>query len=218
VDRLELRGLSVFRGQEAILTGIDLSLDRGESVLIQGPSGSGKSTLLRAILGFVRGAKGRVLLDGRELDAKGITEFRSHFAYIGQDPALFEGQVRDYLGLPFGFRANKSRRPSQERVSELIAWLGFGPKVLDQEYRRLSGGERQRLTIAQALLLEREVYLLDEVTSSLDEENSSKVIDIFVRDPERTVLVVAHDWQWRDRVDRVLWLSSGRIQQRGARS
>ncbi len=214
---LELKDLQVRRGEKHILHDINLTVRAGDKLLIKGPSGSGKSTLLKALLGFEACSRGAVLCDGVEVSSKNIREFRTHCAYIGQNPLAYEGGVQEYLDLPFVFRRNRHRRPGKESVLEILRALGFGADVFDKEYRDLSGGEQQRMTIAQALLLERTVYLLDEVTSSLDQENILRVIDLFTALPERTVIAVSHNHEWQRGGIRVLELKNGNLcEQEGA--
>jgi putative ABC transport system ATP-binding protein len=218
MNQLHLQGITVQRDSRTILHDIDLTVQKGDKILIQGPSGSGKSTLLKAILGFARGVAGTILLDGDKIDGTSIARLRNHFAYIGQKPLVFEGTVREYLAIPFTFRHNRGKSPDQQRARDLLASLGFGPEVLTSGYHTLSGGEQQRITIAQALLLDREIHLLDEVTSSLDEANIFRVIELFTAKPDQTVITVSHNKEWRAYATRVLTLESGVLRETGGKS
>jgi len=176
---LELKGLCVRKEAKDILRDINLLVHGGDKILIQGPSGSGKSTLLRAVLGFEKCSRGAVVCDGARVSSSTIRDFRSQCTYIGQSPLIYEGTVLEYVHLPFGFKVNRGRCPGEEDILAILQELGFAPEILTAEYRSLSGGEQQRVTIAQAMLLKRDLYLLDEVTSSLDQANIMRVIDLF---------------------------------------
>ena len=218
MQTLELTNLHVQRGAKNILCNINLVVQKGDKILIQGPSGSGKSTLLRAVLGFEELSQGAILYDAVRVSSENIRDFRIHCAYIGQSPLVYEGVVRDYLNFPFTFKINRNLCPGSDVTREILRDLGFGPEILDKEYRSLSGGEQQRMTIAQALLLDRDVYLLDEVTSSLDQDNILRVIELFTASTGRTVIAVSHNREWRGEGMRVLELMDGHLCEQGGLS
>ena len=218
MEKLELKGIHIQRGSHTVLTGIDLVIRKGDKILIQGPSGSGKSTLLRAILGFEESTRGAIIYDDVRVSSRTIRDFRSHCTYIGQTPLVYEGKVEEYLHLPFGFRRNRQESPEKDRLLMILEELGFGSDILHKEYRSLSGGEQQRITIAQALLLQRDVYFLDEVTSSLDQDNIMRVIDLFTESSTRTVIAVSHNQEWRREGIRVFELAGGQLQEEGVAS
>jgi len=209
MNHLELRGITVQRDGKTILHDINFKVHKGDKILIQGPSGGGKSTLVKAILGFAKGSTGDILMDGRTVDAATIRDFRNRFAYIGQKPLVFEGTVGEYLEIPFTFKHNSQKKPRNEQCVSVLASLGFEPEVLTSAYHTLSGGEQQRITIAQALLLDRDVYLLDEVTSSLDESNIFRVIDLFTASSEQTVIAVSHNKEWQRHATGIITIEQG---------
>ncbi|WP_462324481.1 ABC transporter ATP-binding protein [Desulfoplanes sp.] len=215
MNYLELKGITVQRDGKTILHGINFGVHKGDKILIQGPSGGGKSTLLKAILGFAKGCTGDILMDGHIVDAATIRDFRNHFAYIGQKPLVFEGTVREYLEIPFTFKHNSLHKPDEEKGLSLLASLGFPPEILSSAYHSLSGGEQQRITIAQALLLDRDIYLLDEVTSSLDESNIFRVIDLVTASSEQTIIAVSHNKEWQRHATRILTMEQGHIHESG---
>jgi len=214
----ELKGLCVRKEAKDILQDINLLVRRGDKILIQGPSGSGKSTLLRAVLGFEKCSQGTVVYDGIRVSSSTIRDFRSQCTYIGQSPLSYEGTVLEYVHLPFGFKVNRGRCPGEEDILAILQKLGFAPEILTAEYRSLSGGEQQRVTIAQALLLKRDLYLLDEVTSSLDQANIIRVINLFTGSADRTVIAVSHNHEWRGEGMRVFALQNGHLQEEGERA
>lgn len=215
---LELKGLRVRKEAKDILQDINLLVRRGDKILIQGPSGSGKSTLLRAVLGFEKCSQGTVMYDDIRVSSSTIRDFRNQCTYIGQSPLMYEGTVQEYIKLPFVFKVNRGRCPGEEDMLTMLQKLGFSPEIMTAEYRSLSGGEQQRITIAQALLLDRDLYLLDEVTSSLDQANIMRVIDLFTKSIDRTVIAVSHNHEWRGEGMRVFALQDGQLKEEGGQA
>jgi putative ABC transport system ATP-binding protein len=199
---LEFRDVTVRRGGRVILDRASLTVAPGEHLVLTGPSGSGKSTLLKAALLFEPVDEGEVLWDGRRVTADDLAAHRARFLYIGQKP------------LPFTFAANRARRPDRALQAGLMEAMGLDPALRENPYSRLSGGEQQRLTIIQGLQLERSFCLLDEVTSSLDQQSLEAVVGFFARDTARTVLAVTHNRQWIDFGFAEVTLESGKLGRR----
>ena len=218
MNHLQLRNISVHHNNQTILHNIHLDVYKGDKILIQGPSGGGKSTLLKAILGFAKGCTGNIIMDDQPITGTSIRTLRNHFAYIGQKPLLFEGSVAAFLDLPFSFKHNSAHKPDTSQCLAILGSLGFDPDILDSSYPTLSGGEQQRITIAQALLLHRDVYLLDEVTSSLDQDNIFRVINLFQADSRQTVIAVSHNKEWAQHATRIFTLQNGQMHETGGAS
>lgn len=195
---LKLREVTVRRGGRTILDAIDLSVAPGEHLVVTSPSGGGKSTLLKVALLFEPVDAGQVLWDDRPITPNDLTAHRARFLYIGQKPLPFDGTAGDYLDLPFTFAANRALRPDRALQDALMDAVKLAPALRGTSYARLSGGEQQRLTIIQGLQLERSFCLLDEITSSLDQDSMRAVIRLFATDTERTVLAVTHNREWLD--------------------
>lgn len=187
--------VSVEVAGRTLLRRISFDLAAGEKAVLQGRSGAGKSTVLKALLGLHPLSSGRILVDARPLTPEYLPEIRSRIAYVPQEPLLGAGTVRDALLLPFTFKAHRAGRPTEARLERVLRDLGLSPVLLPQACTRVSGGEKQRIAIARAQLLGKSVYLLDEVTSALDEVSRSIVIDFF-GDRDLTVLSVSHDPVW----------------------
>lgn len=208
---LELRNVTVRRGGRVILDRVDLAVTPGEHLVLTGPSGAGKSTILKVALLFEPVDEGEVLWDGRTVTAADQAEHRARFLYIGQKPLPFDGSAGQYLDLPFTFAANRARRADRAMQDHLMEAMGLDPALRSSPYGRLSGGEQQRLTIIQGLQLERSFCLLDEVTSSLDQESLEAVVRYFAGDTTRTVLAVTHNRQWFDFGFAEMALESGKL-------
>jgi putative ABC transport system ATP-binding protein len=191
-----------------ILSDINLAIAAGEKAVFRGRSGSGKSTALKALLGLYPLSGGNIFFREKPLCPATVREVRACAAYIGQEPVLGADTVREALRLPFRFKAHRGHEPTESELAETLARLHLSADILDRECARVSGGEKQRIAMARALLLRKNLYLLDEVTSALDAESKQAVLEVLA-DPEFTVLSVAHDTDWIERCDVVFELESG---------
>jgi ATP-binding cassette subfamily B protein len=207
-------------GAAPALDGLSLEIRAGETVAVVGSSGSGKSTLVNLVLGFLRPTKGRVLLDGIDMEELDLRSFRRFVSVVPQESVLFEGTIRENIVYGLG-------EVSDERVLEALRGanaleiveaqpLGWDT-VVGERGARLSGGQRQRLSIARALVRDPRVLLLDEATSALDPESEAKIkgaLERLMRD--RTTLVVAHRLSTIRSADRIVVLERGRIVEIGS--
>ena len=225
---LEVRGLTrVFgRGETAVraVDGVDLTVRRGEIVLVMGPSGAGKTTLLTLIGGLLKPTAGQVLIDGRDITAMGESDLpevrRRYVGFVFQsfnllDSLTAQENVEVALNL-----AGRGGRESAETAGELLDGLGMGHRRRFKP-NDLSGGEKQRVSIARALANEPPLLLADEPTANLDSKQGREVVDLLraiAREQGRTVLIVSHDERIRDMADRVLWLEDGRLSEAGTRT
>src|SRR6266852_3148748 len=162
---LQGRELVVLREGRRIVDGASILVRPGEAVAIQGPSGSGKSTLARALATLIEADAGAVLLDGHDAREIAPTAFRTHVAFLAQQPAMFPGTVRDNLVTGPALHGRKL----QARLAvELMASVQLPEQFLRREASTLSGGEKQRVALARALANESEVLLLHEPTAAID--------------------------------------------------
>lgn len=207
---LEARNLTVRFADQAVLDGFSIALRAGEKALLTGPSGGGKSTVLRCLLGFVAPQAGSVHIHGRELTGETVWKLRRYLAYVGQEPDLGTGTVAEVLERPFHFRANAALRENLARIPELFEHFGLAEQLLAKETSSLSGGEKQRVALVSALLLDRDIFLLDEVTSALDKRSRQVVVDYFRSRDDATVLFVAHESDLFAFVDQVVHQPDGR--------
>ncbi len=203
---IEVDSVGIQYANRWIIRNFTMRIGRGEKVVIAGPSGAGKSTLLRCILGLVVPQEGQVRLFGRPLDGRTVWTLRRQLAYVPQEPDLGSGTAREVIERPFGYRANAALRGNLERLPSLLEQFRMSEELLDEEMASLSGGEKQRIALVSALLLDRPVVLLDEVSSALDPENKNTVVRFFEQASQLTVLSVAHDVQGQRYADRVVEL------------
>jgi len=179
-----------------LLEGLSLEIGKNEKVVILGRSGAGKSTLFHLLLGFLLPERGRILFEGREVDAETVWKVREKIAYVGQDADIGKGRVSELIDLYFSFRATRPHTPDSGRIRELLIRFELGEDVLDKEAEKLSGGERQRIALMIAVLLGRSVFLLDEATSGLERRLRRKIIDFFTERDDWTVVAISHDREW----------------------
>jgi putative ABC transport system ATP-binding protein len=98
-----------------------------------------------------------------------------------------------------GYRANKNIEISKDKIVELLEYFDLESKILEKDFQDLSGGEKQRISIIVSILLDKELYLLDEITSSLDNKMKKKVVDYFVDKMDKTQIIISHDNHWLEK-------------------
>jgi general L-amino acid transport system ATP-binding protein len=198
------------------LRDIDLTIARGERVVICGPSGSGKSTLIRCINGLERHQQGRLVVDGKELgdDPRALQAVRRQVGMVFQQFNLFPHlSVLENLTLAPRWINRVGPREADERAMQQLARV----RIADQAHKyplQLSGGQQQRVAIARALCLEPDIMLFDEPTSALDPEMIKEVLDVMVELAGQgiTMLCVTHEMRFARAVaHRVVFMDQGQI-------
>ena len=212
--------LHLQRGTRPILTGVSLTVARGELVAVMGPSGSGKTTILRAIAGLERFNAGRIGVDGVELSGGAaiplatLRDLRRKVGMVFQCHCLFEHLAAiDNVCLAPVHAHGVSRADAERRARELMTAFGVDHRA-DALPRQLSGGEAQRVAIARALAVDPPVLLMDEPTASLDPPRRTELGNLLkgLLRQGRTLIVSTHDEDFaRDFATRVIRLSDGRI-------
>ncbi len=196
IPAIEIDNLSVVLGGQQILSGFDLGLFPGQKTTLTGRSGCGKSTLLRCLLGFVVAQQGAIRIFGRELTNSSVWSLRARMAYVPQEPELGSGPVGEILKRPFSFHCNRHLRENLSRLPALMERLQLSEDLLTQQISTLSGGQKQRIALLSAVLLDREILLLDEASSALDPVAKRAVITLLKECSTLTVLSVSHDQEW----------------------
>ena len=218
---VELRSIRKSFGENVVLDGIDLTIGRGEVVVIAGPSGSGKSTMLRCINGLETVDEGEVRFDGRSVSGagKGLAKLRSEIGMVFQQFNLFAHKtVMENVTLAPMEVKGLSKADARARGQKLLERVGISQKA-DQYPADLSGGQQQRVAIARALAMEPKLMLFDEPTSALDPEMIREVLDV-MRDLARdgmTMAVVTHEMGFaREVCDRIVFIDDGHIVEEGS--
>ena len=202
------------------LTQIDLVIAPGETVALVGGSGGGKTTLANLLPRFYAPSRGRITLDGHDLQALTLDSLRGNIALVSQEVVLFNDTVA--ANIAYGRLAGTSREAiiAAAEAAYAMDFIREMPQGLDtmigENGMRLSGGQRQRLAIARALLKDAPLLILDEATSALDSESERQVqaaLEVLMRG--RTTLVIAHRLSTIERADRILVLERGQIVESG---
>lgn len=223
----ELQSVSVSFGGVKALSGLDLSLQRGEQVCLIGPSGAGKTTLLGLLNGRVAPTSGKIMVAGRDLAAlspPGLRGLRSDLAWVPQDLGLVPnlrvsqnvacgriaakgtwGLLRSFLLMPKGER---------EEIHHLLVRLGIGEKLFER-VDHLSGGQQQRVAVARALFQGPQAILADEPVSAIDPERARdlmKMLTAVAREEGLTLVASLHDVALaRESFDRIIGLRAGEV-------
>ncbi len=179
---LLFNGISVFKN-------LSFRIGAGENVCFSGPSGTGKSTLLRMLQGYVLPASGTIRIAGKELDAFNIRQIRQMMAYVPQNIHLPVGNGKELLKLT-------GRENNAMLTGEFIEKLGMTAGMLYRDFDEMSGGQKQRIVIAVCLSLQKEIILLDEPTSSLDDESTDRMIDVLENLEGKTLVSASHNHRW----------------------
>jgi glutamate transport system ATP-binding protein len=213
---VQLSGVNKWFGDLHVLQDIDLTIDRGEVVVVIGPSGSGKSTLCRAINRLESIQQGEIAIDGEKLpeEGKALAKLRSDVGMVFQSFNLFAHKtVRENVTLGPTKVRKVSKADADARAQELLERVGVANQA-DKYPAQLSGGQQQRVAIARALAMDPKVMLFDEPTSALDPEMINEVLDVMIslaRDG-MTMVVVTHEMGFARRAaNRVVFMDGGRI-------
>ena len=217
---IEMRGVDKWFGDFQALKGIDLTVERGDRVVICGPSGSGKSTVVRCINRLERHEAGRIVVDGTELtdERRSVARIRADVGMVFQQFNLFPHlSVLDNLTLGPRKARGLDRQEAESRAMRYLERVHI-PEQADKFPAQLSGGQQQRVAIARSLCMEPKILLFDEPTSALDPEMISEVLDVMLELAQEgmTMIVVTHEMGFaRKAADTMVFMDCGEIVERG---
>ncbi|MFJ4342369.1 amino acid ABC transporter ATP-binding protein [Streptomyces sp. NPDC088915] len=213
---IELRGVNKHFGTLHVLQSIDLTVGRGEVVVVIGPSGSGKSTLCRAMNRLESVESGEILIDGQPLPEEGkeLARLRAEVGMVFQSFNLFGHKtVLANVSLAQIKVRKRKKEEADRRSRDLLDRVGLAAQA-DKYPAQLSGGQQQRVAIARALAMDPKALLFDEPTSALDPEMINEVLEV-MRQLARegmTMVVVTHEMGFaRSAANRVVFMADGRI-------
>jgi general L-amino acid transport system ATP-binding protein len=213
---IEISGMNKWYGQFHVLRDINLTVYKGERIVVCGPSGSGKSTLIRCINRLEEHQKGRIIVDGTELtsDLKNIDRIRSEVGMVFQHFNLFPHlTILENCTLAPIWVRKTPRREAEEVAMHFLTKV----KIPEQAHKypgQLSGGQQQRVAIARSLCMRPKIMLFDEPTSALDPEMIKEVLDTMIELAEEgmTMICVTHEMGFAQAVaNRVIFMDQGQI-------
>ena len=217
---IEIKNVSKWYGDFQVLSGINETIDRGQTVVICGPSGSGKSTLLRCINGLEPYQKGEITVEGISLsDPKtNLYKVRRKIGMVFQKFELYPHMtVLHNITLAPMKVLKKSKKEAEKRAIALLERVGIPEKALEYP-ANLSGGQQQRVAIARSLAMDPGYMLFDEPTSALDPEMIKEVLDVMIDLAKEgmTMIVVTHEMGFaREVADEIIFIDEGKIVERG---
>jgi len=189
---IRIKGLNCQLGGKEIFKNFNLEIKEGEKIVLNAVSGKGKTTLFNILLGFQK-AQGEVYIDKCKLNKYTILDIRKKISYVSQDIDFQNKNVKELITEIINYNLNKNKVYYEEILKYLKDFNILD--TLHKNVRELSGGERQRLGFAICMGLNREIWLLDEVTASLDMKMKLKVKDYILK-TKATVLIISHDDIW----------------------
>ncbi|OMD44216.1 ABC transporter ATP-binding protein [Paenibacillus odorifer] len=212
---IEFRDVSFDYGQVKILNNLTFSIERGMSVAIVGLSGGGKSTLIKLIVGLLKKDKGELLLDGKDIDEIHLDSYYDHISYLSQDTPIFDATIRDNIVFDEHTLSDEElyeilgKVHLQEKISQLPDRLDT---LVGEKGVKLSGGERQRLAFARIITQKRNVLILDEPVSALDNITEQSLMETILEEfKDKTIIIVAHRLNFIKDVDKILVVDHGSV-------
>ena len=177
-----------------VLEDFSFDIQEGEKIIVSGRSGIGKTTLFRLLLGFEQPDSGKIYFENELLTEITVWNLRRRVAYVSQDLNIGRGNLQTFFNETLSLKANVEQKSnSLGELEELLNAFELPDTLLQKNIEELSGGEKQRVAIINALLLKRNIFFLDEITSALYKSLKSKVLDYFLLNPTFTVLSISHD-------------------------
>ncbi|KNZ41800.1 ABC transporter ATP-binding protein [Acetobacterium bakii] len=202
---IEYRNINLKFEERILFSNFNLEINKNEKVLFSAASGQGKTTLVKMLLGFIVPDSGLIMVNGIKLSGETINTIRKDITYVSQDADLPKGIVAEVFDEVFGYRANRHLNYEKGMLLKWLNEFSLMPDILEQQVDCISGGERQRLALIMGILLDRDIWVLDEITTGLDAELKKKIVEVLLT-YERTMLIVSHDEIYKNKgLREVIW-------------
>jgi ATP-binding cassette, subfamily B, bacterial PglK len=213
-EKIILDNASFSYGEDEILKGVNIVINKGDKIAFIGESGCGKSTLVDIIMGLQKVNKGKFIIDSSLVSSSNVKDWRAKIGYIPQSIYLFDGTVAD--NIVFGREYDENKIKSALKKSKIYDYLMINNGIntmVGENGMLLSGGQKQRIAIARALYDDPEVLVLDEATSALDFDTEEKIMDEIYRiDKNLTIIIIAHRINTLDRCDTIYKIENNALQ------
>lgn len=186
------KNISIKFNNKIVLNNFNLVVNPGEKILISGVSGKGKTTLLKLLLGFSTPNSGNIFVDNLELNEQNINIIRNKIGYMPQSTPFLNVKIEKLIHTIFNFKENLKTKLDMDILIKTLKEFNLDSSILSKNINQLSGGEKQRLAFVIIILLDRKIWVLDEITSSLDQDMKEKVTN-YILNTNKTVILVSHD-------------------------
>jgi len=211
---IEFRNVSFNYGDVKTLNKLSFSIEQGMSVAIVGLSGGGKSTIIKLIVGLLKKNEGQLLIDGLDIDDMNLNSYYDHISYLSQETPIFDTSIRGNIAF--------DSRISDERIYDILEKVHLKEKVMrlpekldtlvGEKGVKLSGGERQRLAFARIILQQRNLIILDEPVSALDNMTEKRIMETILSEcRDKTVIIIAHRLNFIKEVDKIIMVDNGSV-------
>ena len=218
---IQLQDIHKSFGANHVLQGVDVTVDKGKSLVLIGGSGTGKSVMIKCILGLIKADRGKILIEGRDINIAERDAFMARFGMLFQGGALFDS-LTIWQNVAFRLLRGKLKKPQNEARSlaiEKLRRVGLKPEVADKFPAELSGGMQKRVSLARAIASEPEIIFFDEPTTGLDPIMARVINDLIreiVVEMGATAITITHDmFSVRSIADNVAMLHEGKIRWSG---
>jgi ABC-type multidrug transport system ATPase subunit len=202
---IEIDSITIAYGEHVVQKDFSLCVKSGEKIALNGSSGVGKSSVLASMLGFIVPCSGSVSINGIPFGQQSVWEIRKLMGFVPQEPDMGEGSVKEIIERPFSYKANQHLKEDVKRLEELLNRFLLKDLSPSKDVSELSGGEKQRVSLIVALLLDRPILLLDEISSALDPKCKEAVAE-YLTESDQTIVLVTHDPVLTNACDRVVCL------------
>lgn len=217
--KIKITNLHKAFGKKVVLDGVDLEVEKGESLVVIGGSGTGKSVLIKCVQGLLQPDSGSILIDGEETvgaDEKEQNRLHSKMGMLFQGGALFDS-LRIWENVAFGLIENQKmpRKEARTEAIRILRQVGLAPDVADSYPSELSGGMQKRVSLARAIATKPEIIFFDEPTTGLDPIMADVINDLIIESAKglgATALTITHDMASARKIaDKIAMLYKGKI-------